>query len=563
MSTYTSEPGTRLAGRYRLVEHTATGNGWTMWKAQDETLARLVSVLTFAPGFPRIPEVVTAARAASRLTDSRLAQVFDVEDGADQAYIVMEWVSGDTLADLIADSPLDPGRGCALIVEASRALAAAHAAGQAHLLLTPQSLRWTRSSGVKITGLGIDAALAGAGLANASDPAVTDTRDLAGLLYAALTGYWPCESQTTLPPAPVTDGEVYTPRQVSADVPTALDAVVTRALLQRPVRQAMPILTPDALAGELAKVAPPVPLPDPAPPSSPSSYNSYGDRRDGYGGGYGGQDGYGAYPDQRGYPRTGGFQQAGGYPRTGSFQEAGGYPQTGGFRPDPNDPSTWEARNWNPGTASRAMISVVVVLVLAAVAVTAWAISDNLHKTGGNAQGGGKPSSSGSASSPAGPAAVLHPTGAKSFNILGQSPSPEDQADVNNPINGKSPAWQTQQYSSPGAQFGGLKNGDGYLIEMGNTVKVSSVEANFAQGSAQAGICIGNSTTTSTTGTKLAGPCPAGFTPAAPQQTINGDTTFNVTNGATGQDILIWFTQLPSSGQESISTVTVRGTTSG
>ncbi len=51
----------------------------------DETLARPVSVLTFAPGFPRIPQVVTAARAASRLTDPRLAQVFDVEDGGDQA----------------------------------------------------------------------------------------------------------------------------------------------------------------------------------------------------------------------------------------------------------------------------------------------------------------------------------------------------------------------------------------------------------------------------------------------------------------------------------------------
>src|ERR1700742_1665895 len=149
MSTYTAEPGTRLAGRYRLGDQEIAGNGWTMWKAMDEPLARPVSVLTFAPGFPRIPEVVTAARAASRLTDPRLAQVFDVEDGDDQAYIVMEWVSGESLADLVAEGPLDPGRGCALVAEAARALAGAHAAGQAHLLLTPQSLRWTRSSGVK------------------------------------------------------------------------------------------------------------------------------------------------------------------------------------------------------------------------------------------------------------------------------------------------------------------------------------------------------------------------------------------------------------------------------
>ncbi|MFY9997868.1 MAG: serine/threonine protein kinase, partial [Trebonia sp.] len=143
------------------MDQVAAGSGWTMWKAMDETLARPVSVLTFAPGFPRITQAVTAARAASRLTDPRLAQVFDVEDGDDQAYVVLEWVGGESLTDMLADNPLEPGQACALIADASRALAGAHAAGQAHLRLTPDTLRWTRGSGVKITGLGIDAALAG------------------------------------------------------------------------------------------------------------------------------------------------------------------------------------------------------------------------------------------------------------------------------------------------------------------------------------------------------------------------------------------------------------------
>ena len=75
MSTYTSEPGTRLAGRYRLVDQVNEGPGWTYWKATDEALARFVSVLTFANGFPRIGETVTAHfviravdRAKHRLT---------------------------------------------------------------------------------------------------------------------------------------------------------------------------------------------------------------------------------------------------------------------------------------------------------------------------------------------------------------------------------------------------------------------------------------------------------------------------------------------------------------
>src|SRR5260370_10867935 len=153
MSTFISEPGTRLGGRYRLEDRISASGGWAVWKAIDETLARAVTVLTFAPGFPRVREVVTAARAASRLTDSRLAQVFDVEDTGDRAYVVMEWVVGDSIDDLLAAAPLDPARGVDLVLQAAQALAGAHAAGLAHLRLTPESLRWTPRGGVKITGL--------------------------------------------------------------------------------------------------------------------------------------------------------------------------------------------------------------------------------------------------------------------------------------------------------------------------------------------------------------------------------------------------------------------------
>ena len=160
MSTFTSEPGALLADRYRLEDRVKAAGGWAAWKATDETLARAVTVLTLAPDFPRIPEVVMAARAASRLTDSRLAQVFDVEDGGDRAYVVLEWVAGDSLDDMLGGGPLDPAQGVALVTEASKALAGAHAAGLSHLCLTPDSLHWTPGGGVKMTGLGIDAALA-------------------------------------------------------------------------------------------------------------------------------------------------------------------------------------------------------------------------------------------------------------------------------------------------------------------------------------------------------------------------------------------------------------------
>jgi hypothetical protein len=531
MSTYTSEPGTRLAGRYRLVDQIAAGSGWTMWKAMDETLARPVSVLTFAPGFPRIQEVVTAARAASRLTDPRLAQVFDVEDGGDQAFVVMEWVSSDTLTDLLADGPLDPGRACALVADAARALAGAHGAGQAHLRLTPQSLRWTRSSGVKITGLGIDAALAGKGLTHqaAADPALTDTQDLAALLYAALTGYWPGEEYKGLPHAPMSDGMVCTPRQVSADVPSPIDAVVCRALLQRTARHGPPIVTPATFADALAGVAPPVPLPEPAPPASHGSFGAFG-------------PGPGGYPGS-GYPGAG--YPGAGYPDPG-------YPGGNSYPPSPNDPDTWAVSQGHGrgapyqapyqrrppaerSVARRAIVSVVIVLVLAAVTATAWVISNSMHKSTPS-QAGIKPHAKVS-SAPAATSTVLKPAGITTFNIFGNDN--EDAPDAPNAIDGNpSTFWHTDFYLNH-PKFGNLKPGTGLIIDMGQQVRLSQVEVQFGTVCCTtAEIYLGNSNTMSKTALQ-------NFTLVAPLATASGDHLYKTNSQVSGRYVLIWLTSLP------------------
>ena len=122
MSTSVIEPGTRLAGRYRLEERISDSGGSSLWKAIDEILARAVAVRTFDPEFPRIGEVVTSARAASRLTDPRLTQVFDADDSGESAYVVSEWVAGETLEQMLAKAPLEPGRAATLLYEAAEAI---------------------------------------------------------------------------------------------------------------------------------------------------------------------------------------------------------------------------------------------------------------------------------------------------------------------------------------------------------------------------------------------------------------------------------------------------------
>jgi hypothetical protein len=549
MSTYTSEPGTRLAGRYRLVDQVTAGNGWTMWKAIDETLARPVAVLTFAAGFPRVSQVVTAARAASRLTDPRMAQVFDVEDGGGQAYIVLEWVAGDTLTDLLTDGPLEPGRACSLISEAARALAGAHAVGQAHLLLTPDALCWTRSSGIKITGLGIDAALAGDGLTGpaAHDPAIADTIALAGLLYAALTGYWPGEEPTRLPAAPVSDGAVCTPRQVSADVSSAIDSVIVRALLQRTTRQGGPIQSPAELADAIATVAPPVPLPEPAP-SAPAGYPGRGGDR-GYNSGYP-SNGYPANPNDPDTWQSPGPQGTSPYPER---RQSAQFPSSGGgYRG--GQPAPYQGQGPERRGTSRALMTVVVVLVLVVIAAVVWVVGFRTSptQTAGNGGSGG----SGTAHSKTGhtvapTAAVLKPAGVTSFNPLSNTPgNTEDPTLANNAIEGNGTPWATSDYFGSPA-FGGLKTGTGLLIDMGKSVKLSQVTVQFGPGVTKAEIYLGNSgPSLATSSTAL-----SEFTAVSSMASATGKHTFQVSSNATGRYVLIWLTSLPVAQNPSASIV--------
>ena len=365
MSTYTSEPGTRLAGRYRLVDQVSSGTGWTYWKATDETLARFVTVLTFATGFPRVTETVTAARAASRLGDPRFSQVFDVEDGEELAYVVLEWVAVESLLDMLSEGPLDPARASALMVEAARAIAVAHDIGLTHLRLDPACLHWTAGGGVKIAGLGIDAALAGPALTasedGTDDPELTDTRDLARLLYAALTGYWPAlpgadgrrpprrrrRPGQLLPPAPENGSGLCTPRQVSAGVPAGVDDVTCRALFQRPNRHGPALSTAATFADALASAAPPMPLPFSTQATPPRAA----------------PPGYGYQPDGSTSP----YPPPEARPNPGA--RPGPRPRPGGGRKLPGERST----------AARAVIAIVIVLVLAAVGVAAWSISRSLR----------------------------------------------------------------------------------------------------------------------------------------------------------------------------------------
>ncbi|HWN60975.1 MAG TPA: hypothetical protein VNO25_09930, partial [Streptosporangiaceae bacterium] len=255
-----------LGGRFRLDERVTAAGGlsvWpgslrpgslgpgSLWRATDELLCRPVAIHLLARGV-RVPaRVMEAVQAAARVNDPRLATIYDTDYDIEGPYIVSEWTPGTHLEDLVLSGLPSPALAAAMIADAADALAVAHRAGRPHLCLSPRSLRWDTGSGLKITGLGIDAALSGTHAGDPAAAAVVDTIALGRMLYALLTGCWPGDESTALPAAPRHHGHVYTPRQVRAGVPGVLEAITCHALQ---LQATSAVLSPAGLAVALRAV---------------------------------------------------------------------------------------------------------------------------------------------------------------------------------------------------------------------------------------------------------------------------------------------------------------------
>src|SRR5204863_9945216 len=153
VSTPTAGADTVLAGRYRLLRVRAldseTGSG-DLWRAYDEVLARPVAVRAVPADDPRAEPMLVAAGRAGRLSDSRLARVLDAAEDSGLAFVVVEWVDGESVgATLRALGPFEPARATRIVLDVARVVATAHAQGLAHLRLHPQNVLITRAGETK------------------------------------------------------------------------------------------------------------------------------------------------------------------------------------------------------------------------------------------------------------------------------------------------------------------------------------------------------------------------------------------------------------------------------
>jgi serine/threonine protein kinase len=200
-----------IAGRYEVQRAIGRGGMGTVWLARDNRLGRDVAVKQIGalPGESanETRRAMREARSAAALNHPNAVAVYDVVDHENAPWLVMEYVEGETLADLIArEGALDPRRVADLGAQLASALSRAHERGIVHRDIKPGNVLIDRSGRPKISDFGIarglgDEALTQTGfvtgtpgylspeLARGEDPdAASDVWALGATLYAAVEG---------------------------------------------------------------------------------------------------------------------------------------------------------------------------------------------------------------------------------------------------------------------------------------------------------------------------------------------------------------------------------------
>jgi serine/threonine protein kinase len=166
-----------IAGRYSLDREIGRGGTGVVWLGRDEVLGRQVALkrIGLLPGADStdLARAEREARLSAQLNHPHVVAVFDVVVETDAHWLVMEYVDGLTLGELVREQgKLSPDEAAPLLRQAADALVAAQAAGIAHRDVKPSNILVDRSGQVKLTDFGIARI--------ATDPSLTQTGMVTG-----------------------------------------------------------------------------------------------------------------------------------------------------------------------------------------------------------------------------------------------------------------------------------------------------------------------------------------------------------------------------------------------
>jgi eukaryotic-like serine/threonine-protein kinase len=247
-----------LSDRYELRRVVGRGGMAEVWEAHDRVLGRRVAVKVLHPSLAGDPIFIERFRreatASASLNHPSMVPIYDAGIDGDSNYLVMEFLEGMTLADLIRDrGKLDVDQVVEVGIAVAGALDAVHHTGLVHRDVKPANIMVTPSNGVKLMDLGIargadttslTATASMIGTAAYISPeqargqaadARSDIYSLGCVLFEAATGRRPFDGDSAVAMAIQHMSEMPpVPSGLVAQLPSMLDTILARSLAKEP-----------------------------------------------------------------------------------------------------------------------------------------------------------------------------------------------------------------------------------------------------------------------------------------------------------------------------------------
>jgi serine/threonine-protein kinase len=298
--------------QYQIIEKLGAGGMGEVYKAQDTRLNRFVAMKVLPARMSADPErrrrFLREAQSASALNHPNIITIYDIVSDGDTQYMVVEYVAGKTLLELIPQGGLPVPQVIQYAGQIADALAAAHAAGIIHRDLKPANVMVTNSGLVKLLDFGLakvvdqtpvqDTGTTATslqapmtvegtimGTVNYMSPeqaegkpvdARSDIFSCGAVMYEMLTGRSAFRGSSAISTlSAVLRDEVQPIEQLTPDVPVALERIVLRCLRKDPrerfqsardVQAALAEVKRQAESDALYRPAPVAPV---APPPAP------------------------------------------------------------------------------------------------------------------------------------------------------------------------------------------------------------------------------------------------------------------------------------------------------
>ena len=253
--------GITLGGRYELIEIVGEGGMSTVYKTRDKILDRIVAVKILKDEFSRdqgfVEKFKTEALSAASISHPNIVNIYDVGMDANVHYIVMEYVDGQTLKDVIRQqAPLPVEKAVDIAVMICDGVHHAHEKGIFHRDIKPHNILITEQGMVKVADFGIARAIS-AGTITYGENIVgsvhyfspeqargvviirtTDIYSIGCILYEMLTGKVPFDADS---PITVALRHIHddppSPRLINPEVPLALEGIVHKAMAKVPAQR--------------------------------------------------------------------------------------------------------------------------------------------------------------------------------------------------------------------------------------------------------------------------------------------------------------------------------------